>query len=324
MERLGITRLLEFFRAKPGLLVINHHRIGNASQSRFDRAMFSASRDELDQQIAYIKTQCPILCGEELEAVVAKKQPLDRLCAAITFDDGYLDNFTQAFPVLQSHGCCGTFFLVPLYVGTNTIPWWDAIAYWIRNSRREAIQFSVPVPLTVRLTEDREAAIYQVLQHYKRPDNVHSDDFMRELREQAGCDLPEAGRRFLDWGEAAEMQKSGMVIGSHTVTHRILAQLSPEEQQEELAVSRQVIQERLGSEVSTIAYPVGIRSAFTEETERFARGAGYQVGFSFYGGVNHPELLRPFNVLRTSVEPEAVMFRNQMAFMTRFGKLPYV
>ena len=324
MERVGITRLLELFRARPGLLVINHHRIGDAVKTRFDRAMFTASTDELDQQVQYIKRRFPIIGADQMEELVRRKKPLDRLYVGITFDDGYLDNFTHAFPVLKAHGCCGVFFVIPAYMGTNVIPWWDAIAYLIRHSRRDTVSLSTPVPLTVPLAGDREDAIYRVLQHYKRPDNVHTEEFMKQLKEETGCELPEVGRRFLDWREAKEMHKSGMSIGSHTCTHQILAQLSPEEQLEELTLSRSIIQERLGSPISSIAYPVGIRSSFTPVTENLAEAAGYQVGFSFFGGMNQQQNLQPFNVKRTSLDPEAVMFRNQMVFMTRLRKLPYV
>jgi peptidoglycan/xylan/chitin deacetylase (PgdA/CDA1 family) len=44
---------------------------------------------------------------------------------AITFDDGYLDNFEEARPILLRHGLPATFFVSTNFIGTDTVPWWD-------------------------------------------------------------------------------------------------------------------------------------------------------------------------------------------------------
>lgn len=320
MQSLGVTKALELFRTKPGILIIAHHRIGNARDSQFDHGIFSATPDQLDQQVAYLKRHLPVIGIEELEDLVARKKALRHLHVVLTFDDGYLDNYTQAFGILRSHGCTGSFFLVPTYVGTNAIPWWDAIAYLVRNTRKTTLSLSIPDPLTITIAADREKSILDVLRHYRRPENTRGDDFIAELQSEADCDLPVPNRRFLDWSEAIEMQSSGMTIGSHTYTHRMLTQLSEREQQEELTRSRAILEERLDRCVSTLAYPVG---AFTPATERLALDAGYHVCLSFCGGINTRDRLRQTDLLRATVEPDPVMFRNQMAFLSFFGRIPY-
>jgi peptidoglycan/xylan/chitin deacetylase (PgdA/CDA1 family) len=44
---------------------------------------------------------------------------------AITFDDGYRDNFENAAPVLERFGLPATFFVVTQWMGTDVVPWWD-------------------------------------------------------------------------------------------------------------------------------------------------------------------------------------------------------
>lgn len=323
LRRLGVLKALEFFRSKPGILVVTHHRVGNAEASRFDRAVFSASRDSLNEQIRYFKRYLNVVGGEELAALVSGRQKLTSMHVAITFDDGYLEDYRNSFDILKSNGCSGSFFLVPEYVGTATVPWWDEIAYQVRNTKKPRIRFEYPMPLMVEIGDDRESAIRAVLRHYKRSDNHDGELLLRELREQAECELPPVERRFINWEEAREMKAAGMTIGSHTLTHRILGQLTAEEQRWEMQQSKRIIEENIGSSVDSIAYPVGIRGAFDDVTERIAAELGYTTGFSFYGGVNTLESLRPTNLLRIATNPDPLLFRAETMLLSRAGWLPY-
>jgi peptidoglycan/xylan/chitin deacetylase (PgdA/CDA1 family) len=47
-------------------------------------------------------------------------------CLAITFDDGYRDNFTIAAPELKRRGLPACFFIATSFIGTRRVPWWDA------------------------------------------------------------------------------------------------------------------------------------------------------------------------------------------------------
>ena len=66
-----------------------------------------------------------------------------------------------------------------------------------------------------------------------------------------------------------------MAVGAHTHTHRVLATLDPGEQRRELLQGKRILEERLGGRVHSLAYPVGRRDSFGEETKRLAREAGY-------------------------------------------------
>lgn len=64
--------------------------------------------------------------------VVPLSQQLDQLgreqCGgtlSITFDDGYLDNFENAAPILERFGLPATFFVATGFIGTDHVAWWD-------------------------------------------------------------------------------------------------------------------------------------------------------------------------------------------------------
>jgi len=323
LKKSGLLRIMEMSPSKPGILIVNHHRVGDASSSRFDRDVFSASAEAFEMQLKYFKRYFNIVAGEELEALVTGKTPLKRTHIAITFDDGYLNDYTTSFQILKANDSVGTFFLVPQYVGSSIVPWWDEIAYLVRNSPKSQITLQTPVPVTIQLGSDREQAIREVLRHYKRPDNHDGEQLLAEIREQAGCEIPVTERRFITWEEAREMQAAGMSIGSHTQSHGILGQMSPEAQEWELSESRKNIEANIGHPVRSLAYPVGIRGAFDETTEAIARRQGYTMCFSFYGGFNTPSHLQPTNLLRMATNRDDLLFRAETLLLSRLGRLPY-
>jgi peptidoglycan/xylan/chitin deacetylase (PgdA/CDA1 family) len=77
---------------------------------------------------------------------------------------------------------------------------------------------------------------------------------------------------FLTWRQLEMLERRGVEIGSHTVSHRELTSLSDSEALAELVRSRRTLERRLGHRVPWLAYPIG---AYDSRIERFARRAGY-------------------------------------------------
>ena len=317
LQKSGLLRILEAMPSSPGIFVFNHHRIGNPEATRFDRGVFSQTPEGLDEQIRTIRKRMPIVAGEELESLVTGKKPLKQAYATITFDDGYLDNYTKAFPVLQSHGVPAIFFPVTQYAGTSTVPWWDEIAYLIRHTQASSIQVNYPAPLHLEIGPDRERTIWLMLRHYKRPDNHDGETFLRELRETTGCEVPEPGRRFLNWDEARQMADAGMEFGSHTCSHTVLSQQSPEQQHWELEQSRAILERELGRNIHSLAYPVGSTTAFTPETEEIARAVGFTQAFAFHGGWNPVRALQQTHLARFTPAVEPELLRMEVLFLQK-------
>jgi peptidoglycan/xylan/chitin deacetylase (PgdA/CDA1 family) len=321
----GASFLTRQLPVQDSLLVLNYHRIGNSDNDLFDPGIFSATGEQFDDQISYLKRQASLVTLDEaLEFVEGtEKNTARRLRVLITFDDGYLDNYDLAFPVLRSHGVQGVFFLVSGNVGSCHVPWWDLIAHLIRTAQRPRFSLRYPAELTVDTERDGFAkTLRDVLRLYKRPENIDSARFIEELREAGkGSDPANGLRRFLDWTEAREMLAQGMAIGSHTHTHPVLSQLALNEQRDELAQSRDLLMKRLGVDVTVIAYPVGATTSFTEETRRLARETGYRADFSFYGGTNSAGVRRGLDVRRVGVGDQSwTRFQVQVALCKPTGR----
>ena len=231
----GASFLFSQLPARDSLLVLNYHRIGNAEDDLFDPGVFSATAEEFDDQIAYLKRRLSLVTLEEALAFIdgTDKEKTRRCRVLITFDDGYLDNYEIAYPILRSHGAQGVFFLATGMVGSCEIPWWDRIAYLVKTARKRRFSLRYPVELSIDIDKNGlTKSLNTILKSYKQPNNSDPARFMRELAEAAkGEDPPEVLRRFLNWEEAREMSgRRAWQIGSHTHSHQVLSQLEPERQ----------------------------------------------------------------------------------------------
>jgi peptidoglycan/xylan/chitin deacetylase (PgdA/CDA1 family) len=322
-QRSGLTGLLASLPTRRGLLVLNYHRIGNAEACEYDSETFSATGDEFDDQIGFLKRHCRLASLDEAIEMAAGGGKSKGTVVLLTFDDGYLDNYELAFPILASHGVHGAFFLPTSYIGTNYIPWWDTIAFIIKTGRRK--EFALGPPWSRRFDagpQGERAVIRAVLGLYKSPLTEDGERFIAMLEEACGAARPQAGQRsFMTWEEAAAMLRAGMAIGSHTCRHEILSKLTAEEQFEELRSSRREIEDRLGSPVTAIAYPVGSTGTFSPVTLAAAEQAGYRAGFSFYGGFNPWGRMERFDIRRLGVErPTKALFELRTTLTLATGK----
>ena len=93
-----------------------------------------------------------------------------------------------------------------------------------------------------------------------------------ELRETSGAEL-----RALSWEQARELRAEGIEIGAHTYGHPNLARLDREQARRELEVPKEMLEDRLGTQVDLFAYPFGKpRRHFDDTTLRLVDGAGYR------------------------------------------------
>ncbi|MFQ3649748.1 MAG: polysaccharide deacetylase family protein, partial [Gemmataceae bacterium] len=92
----------------------------------------------------------------------------------------------------------------------------------------------------------------------------------------------------LNWQQVGEMVALGHEIGSHSVNHVNMGEVSAETAWHELTMSRQTIEDRLGRPCRYFAYPFGGRNHFRSEFLPMIEQAGYEGCLSAFGGFVRP------------------------------------
>lgn len=193
----------------PVFPIMLYHQISDVPAA-VDPAGLAVTPEDFAWQMAYLHNN-GYQCIRLIDAVraYAAGQSLPPRTFAITFDDGYQDNFENALPVLKAHGFTATIFLVPSRIGQTSL--WYGV------------------------------------------DEAQS--------------LPLMG-----WDTIRAMQREGIDFGSHTLTHAQLDTLPPDEVRHELATSRQMMMDELGTGADLLAYPY---EQFTPTVMQIAQECGY-------------------------------------------------
>ncbi len=199
--------------------------------------------DSFERQMEFLKLhRYHVVPLESLAEDIKSGKKIPWKTVAITFDDGTLDNFTNAFPILRKMGFPATIFMITSNIGR---PGW----------------------------------------------------------------LGEEDLRILD--------SSGITIGSHTMSHAFLPELSAEEVRTELTGSKEKLEALLGHEVKLFSYPAG---GVTPEVEEAVKEAGYTAAVTTnYGTLRgDPLMLRRVKVSDSS--RNLFRFWSKVSGFARAGK----
>lgn len=315
LESTGLGGLLSATLLRwQGLLVFNYHRVGDPAESPFDHALWSASQEEFDRQVRFLKRHFDLVTLGDLPDVLHR--PGQR-AVLITFDDGYLDNFELAYPVLRQHDATALFFITSGFLDERFVAWWDEIAWMVRTATIDELPSfdSGEPPHSLVTSSDRDAAIKQVLRKYKTLDSSETELFLDRLAETVGsgrCPHSLAESTWMTWDMVREMDRSGMEFGGHTVAHPVLAKHPVDVQRQEIVGCKERLETELGHPITAFSYPVGQRDSYTDETKSLLREAGYLWAFSFFGGFSQSGPLDPYSLPRVAVSPQIspVLFRS--------------
>lgn len=278
-------------------MILNYHR---------------AAEGDLRQHLLYLRRHYRILHLEDaLEELFSPSSHngLDRrTLLAITFDDGYSDNYTHCFALARELHIPLTIFLIPGYIETGNRFWWFEPDYLISHASVSEIMLEGQT-YHLNKPEEREALRRTLHTRVRFVSSVHErESFLSEVRQLLGAPdgvtLQEKQKLPLSWGEMEVMKKSEWIsFGSHTMHHPILAYLTdPSEVEYEVCAARAELERHLGSQVRSFAYPVGKFADFGEQGICSVQKAGYAWAVTTIRGWNTPDS-NPYLLHRLSVDP---------------------
>lgn len=257
LKHAGVTTVAR--RLRSGGLVLCYHNIvpGTASSCGvWGRLGLHMPVAAFARQMRWLADTHDVIPLERLVDRLAARESL-RGTAAVTFDDAYGGVFEHAWPLLQALHIPATVFVVADAPDTGADYWWDHPAV-LRAYSPEAERRWLS-----DLHGDRAAIVKSVSPNGKGG--------------AEGASRPPEFCRPATWRTIAGAARSGLHLGAHSATHRVLATLDAAELEREVSGSRAEIARHTGVTPACFAYPYG---HWSEPVRQAVRAAGYRAAFS--------------------------------------------
>ena len=288
-------------------VVLAYHRVIDVDHDYpFDIELISASCKQFDEQMSFISKYFTPVTIEQVVDSYKNNLKLPKKAILVTFDDGFEDNYKNAFPILKKYSVPATIFLSTDFISSDNTLWFDRLSYFIMNYDLAPIQDVVKNKFKIDCrTNNKRTILEQVMEYVKVIPNSDREKLLSDLYNEYEFTYKSKDKKLsttLNWEQIKEMDNSCISFGSHTLSHPILSQLDTEELSHELIESKRIIEQKLEHDIDTIAYPVGTQSAFNSQVIRQAQKADYVLGFSYLSGANKWPLKNEFTINRYHVE----------------------
>lgn len=281
------------------LTIIMYHYVRDLSRSRYPQIK-GLPTDDFRKQIAHVQERYNVIGANQLVRAVTEGDTLPPRAALLTFDDGYLDHFTNVFPLLDAKDLPGCFFpparcildrevldvnkihyILASSATTGEISdrlfelmeaWGDPDALRSREAYHEAVagdhRFDEPQVVLIKrmlqreLPEPLRARILDRL--FETYVDVREDVLAEEL--------------YMDLDQVRCLRRHGMYVGSHGDQHAWMNRLDPEEQRKDIDRSLKFLS-KAGTPLDRwiMCYPYG---AYDASLRHYLREQGCAVGLA--------------------------------------------
>ncbi|MGL4976554.1 MAG: polysaccharide deacetylase family protein [Cetobacterium sp.] len=234
--------------------VIMYHRVIKDESEKGVHGTYVTVK-QFEEQMKYLKNKGyeTITFKDLLNNRYKQRFDKDKKWIMLTFDDGYKDNYENAFPILKKYQFKGIIYIL------------DGIKYnkWDVDDRNN----------------------------------------------------PEKEFSLMNVEELLEMQKYGIEFGGHTSTHPKLAELSLENVKKEIILSKNNIENLIGKELLSFAYPYG---NLNEDVKKVAQESGYQFAVATdSGSITFSDDL--FEIRRVGIFPTNNLFNFKRKVSGRYN-----
>lgn len=270
-------------RTRPVVHIFRYHRVNDEG----DPFLGGLPVDSFREQMRYLAATFPFLTLDQIaEGDLSAQHPY---YVAVTFDDGYRDNFICAFPILKQLGIPAAVFLVSGNIESGQLTWYDQVRLAFKlttKSRFSMAQVGGPGGSLIGL-RNRLHYLDQTLGWLRRTleaqRRIALTELFHELNVPADLSLP---NQMLRWEDVRQMSKHQVSFGGHTVSHPVLSKISASDLREEIVGSKQMIEHRLQRAISHFAYPFGQPADFGAQAKQTVKDAGYKTAVTTVWGLN--------------------------------------
>lgn len=280
-------------------LVLMYHKIGNPPSDPWELAV---SQENFEAHLQVLQKSYNVISSDELISQLQQNK-IKNKSVALTFDDGLLNNYELARPLLQKYNIPATFFITDSNIGKNKPFWWDELEETILNSEKlpkkfdlnilgNRVEFSLngeSILTPAQKVKNRNfiayepnskrAELYYRLWEICSPLKIEDQHkIIAQIKDWAGTEIAMGTDICMTWKQVEDLSKSALfTIGGHTHSHPSLYDHSAEYQKREILDNKKLLESKLGININSFAYPSG---RYDDNTLKVINGSGYKGAFT--------------------------------------------
>lgn len=298
------------------LTILMYHYVRDLPRTRYPRINGLLTEDFIGQ-LDYIQRYYTVCNTQQIINAVLQKEALPSNACLLTFDDGYIDHFQTVFPILESRGLIGSFFVPASVVEQKSVLPINKV-HFILTSTEDHSQLSKYILQRIDAFRGNYAIpentqLYSTFSHmsrWDRPDTAFVKKVLQDgLPQQVSkiivedlflefVDVDErvlATELYMNMNQLQTMVRAGMEVGGHGFSHQAMQFLSSPEQVKEVRQSVEFLGAVYGTSLDdwVFTYPSG---SYNQETISLLKEAGCSLAMSTNVGL--ADLDKPLELMR--------------------------
>ncbi|MCC6931882.1 MAG: polysaccharide deacetylase family protein [Deltaproteobacteria bacterium] len=273
--------------------ILMYHRVIEPEQSLYplEEGIYTTP-ESFARQMTWLKKHCQILSLAELVEELSKGNSNLTKAVAITFDDGWDDTCSNAYPILRDLNIPATVFLATDYIGTDKLFWTDKVAIAVaaiedgfllteaqdllitENKQYDQLLLEIFYTLASGDTGvSTQTVIEYILRTFKGYNREQLKTVMEVIDKCFGKFIAQTPRQFLSWAEVQEMSQRGISFASHSHSHENLTGCLEDFLRNDLTVTADCFKNHKVKTLPVFCYPGGY---YNDQTQAVLSACGYQ------------------------------------------------
>lgn len=235
--------------------------------------------------VKYKNAGFAFLSLDQLYEVLSGKKDISKPFICFTMDDGYLDNFENAYPIFKKHQVPFAIFVATDFPDKKAILWWYVIEKLILNNTE--VILSDGSKYSCKTFQEKWDAFRYIREKILLLNQSNLVNELNELFANYQLDwLAPIQTLSMNWEQVKALtQDSLCTIGGHTVSHVALNRLSMEDLDSEIMNGIDIIKSHTGYEPEYFAYPYGSEKENGEREYNYVKKSDTKLAFISYGNL---------------------------------------
>lgn len=280
------------------LTIVMYHYVRDLVHSRFPKIK-GLDTSLFRQQIEYLNSNYNIVTMDQVIDAVRQKSELPNNAMLLTFDDGYVDNYTFVLPILEEFKVQGSFFIPGKTFTTHQLLDVNKIHYILAASDTNKLLIDLrdkmdyyrgsefDYPSTEELWnqyavdgrfDGKEIVFIKRILQTVLPEKLRNEIVSELFKKYVGVTEDQlAYELYMTEDQIRTMKRHGMYIGCHGYDHYWLGNLSPEQMKEDVSKALEVIDEFIDNKCWVMNYPYG---SYNNDVLNYIKSKGAVVGLT--------------------------------------------